>query len=76
MRYKEIEVPAEQLAANASNNMLLLTSTIGILIGVALIVIGRKGKQTWMWVWGIGLIISSAYLGLSIAFGLRLFGNF
>ncbi|MCH2190735.1 MAG: hypothetical protein MK188_07420 [Gammaproteobacteria bacterium] len=76
MRYREGEIPKEQLAVHASDNMLILTAVIGVLVGIALTVIGKKGKQMWMWVWGIGLVIFSAYLGLSIALEIKLFGHF
>ena len=78
MRYKdgEVIVPKEQMAAHSSDDMLLLTAALGILIGIALTVLGRYGKQMWMWVWGLGLIICSAYLGATMLFGIRLFGNF
>lgn len=76
MRYREGEIPKEQLAVHASDDMLLLTAALGILIGIALTWLGRKGQQMWMWVWGIGLIVCSLYLGLSMAFGLKLFGYF
>ena len=76
MRYKEGEIPKEQLAVHASDDMLLLTSALGILIGLALTVLGRKGKQMWMYVWGIGLVICSAYLGVSMLFDVKLFGYF
>lgn len=78
MRYREGEViiPKEQMAVHASDDMLLITSVLGILIGIALIMLGRFGKQMWMWVWGIGLIICSLYLGASLLFGLKLFGLF
>ncbi|RBP53425.1 hypothetical protein [Arenicella xantha] len=76
MRYKEGEIPPEMMAVNASNDMLLLTSVLGVLIGIALTIMGRKGKQMWMYVWGIGLVICSIYLGVSIGFGWNLFGKF
>jgi len=76
MRYKEHEVPTEQLAANASDDMLFLTAIMGTVIGILLVFLGRKGKQMWMWVWGYGLIVCSVYLGLSMRFGVRWFGNF
>lgn len=81
MRYKigdpiPDEIPKEQLASHASDDMLILTSVLGILIGLALTYIGRKGRQMWMWVWGAGLVVFSLYLGLSIQFGWRLFGYF
>ena len=75
-RYKEGEIPKEQLAVHASDDMLLVTAVLGIFIGVVLTYLGRKGKQMWMWVWGLGLIICSAYLGLSMTIGLKLFAYF
>ena len=62
MRYKKGEIPKEQLVVHASDDMLLLTAFIGVLIGIALTVLGRKGKQMWMWVWGLGLVACSFYL--------------
>jgi len=76
MRYREGEIPPEQLAVNASNDMLILTAVLGVFIGLTLTYLGRRGKQMWMWVWGIGLVIISIYLGLSIKYELKLFGNF
>jgi hypothetical protein len=75
-RSREGDIPKEQLAVHASDDMLLLTAVLGFLIGIVLTYMGRKGKQMWMWVWGLGLIICSAYLGLSMSVGLRLFGHF
>lgn len=76
MRYKEGEIPKQQLAVHASDDMLLLTAVLGTIIGLILSYLGRRGNQLWMVVWGIGLVICSIYLGLSMAFGLRLFGHF
>lgn len=78
MRYKdgEVIIPKEQMAIHSSDDMLLLTAVLGILIGLALTFLGRKGKQMWMWVWGIGLMLCSIYLGASMLFGLKLFGEF
>ncbi len=75
-RYREGEIPKEQLAVHANDDMLLLTAVLGFLIGLTITYLGRKGKQMWMWVWGIGLILCSAYLGLSMTIGLKLFGHF
>lgn len=75
-RYKEGDIPKEQLAVHASDDMLILTAVLGFFIGIVLTFLGRKGKQMWMWVWGIGLIICSVYLGLSMTVGLKLFTHF
>ncbi|MEO0367356.1 MAG: hypothetical protein AAF197_01070 [Pseudomonadota bacterium] len=81
MRYKDngdgqLLIPSEELAKNASDDMLLLTAGLGIFIGIAFIFLGRLGKQMWIWVWGIGLIFVSTYLGISIYYGVRWFGYF
>lgn len=75
-RYKVGDIPKEQLAVHSSDDMLLVTAVLGILIGLVLTYLGRRGKQMWMWVWGIGLILCSIYLGLSMTIGLKLFGYF
>lgn len=78
MRYKdgEVLIPKEQMAVHSSDDMLMLTAILGFLIGLVLTFLGRKGKQIWMWVWGIGLAICSLYLGASMQWGLKLFGDF
>ena len=55
MRYKEgQEIPTEQLAAHASDDMLILTAIMGFFIGFILVYLGRKGKQMYLWVCGAG----------------------
>ena len=76
MRFKEGEIPPEMLAENASNDMLLMTAVIGLLIGVAMFWLGRKGRQMWMWCWGGGLMLCSIYLWFGIRFDFKPFGHF
>ena len=76
MRYKEIDIPVEQLAVHSSDGMLMLTAAMGVAIGIILVVLGRKGKQIWMWVWGYGLILCSAYLDLTMRYGINFFTYF
>jgi hypothetical protein len=66
MRYPENmqNIPAEQLARHASDDMLLFTAVLSLLIGFILIWLGRKGKQQWLVVWSIGLIICSLGMGI------------
>ena len=73
-RYRDGDIPKEQLAMHASDEMLVLTAILGVLIGIALTVLGRKGKVMWMWVWGVGLVLCSLYLGASMVFGVKWFG--
>jgi membrane protein YdbS with pleckstrin-like domain len=58
MRYPE-NIPKEKLAVHASDEMLLFTMVLAFAIGVILTWLGIKGKQTWMMVWSLGLIIIS-----------------
>ena len=65
MKYPE-NIPPEQLTVNASNDMLLFTAALSIVIGFILVYLGRKGKQLWMVTWSIGLIICSILMGASL----------
>jgi hypothetical protein len=65
MRYRE-NIPPEQLARHASDDMLLFTAVLGLMIGIGLVWLGNKGKQTWLVAWSIGLIICSIGMGVWI----------
>jgi len=65
MRYPD-NIPAEQLTVNASDNMLLFTAALSILIGIILTYLGHRGRQLWMVTWSIGLIICSILMGVSL----------
>jgi hypothetical protein len=65
MRYPD-NIPAEQLTVNASDNMLLFTAALSIVIGAVLIYLGHKGRHLWMVTWSIGLIICSILMGVSL----------
>ncbi len=65
MKYPE-NIPPEQLTVNASNDMLLFTAALSIVIGVILVYLGRRGRQLWMVTWSIGLIICSILMGASV----------
>lgn len=64
------EIPPEMLSKNASNDMLLFTSFLSILIGGILFYLGKRGKQLWMQVWSIGLVLISLFTAGAIVFGL------
>ena len=76
MKYKEGEIPPEMLAKYASNDMLLFTAVIGLLVGVIMFCIGRYGRQMWIWSWGALLSFCSVYLWFAIKFDFRPFGYF
>lgn len=81
MRYREsqngdIIVPENELTRNASDGMLLLTAVLGFLIAIVFIIGGWKGRQMYIWVWGIGLLIVSVHLGVAIKWDIKLFGVF
>lgn len=61
-------IPPEMLSRNASNDMLLFTAFISVLIGIALTWLGIHGKQLWMVVWSIGLIICAIVMAFAILF--------
>jgi len=59
MRYRT-EIPPEQMAANASNDMLLFTVVLSIFIGIILVWLGHKGRQLWLVFWSVGLLLVDA----------------
>lgn len=81
MRYREsqngdIIIPENELTSNASDGMLLLTAVLGFLIAIVFIIGGWKGRQMYIWVWGIGLLFVSVHLGVAIKWDVKLFGVF
>jgi len=62
-------IPPEMLSKNAHNDMLLFTAFLSVIIGAIMIYLGKKGRQLWMVVWSIGLIIMSFFMAGSILFG-------
>lgn len=73
MRYSE-DIPHEQLSKYASDDMLIFTSFISIIVAIALIYMGVKGRQLWMIPWGVGLIIVSVFMGVAIIFEIDYLG--
>ena len=62
MRYR-IDPETGLPIAETSPGMLGSTVLLALVIGVVLLIVGRLGRQLWLTVWSIGLIISSiAYL--------------
>ena len=62
MRYRIDSTPASENMAT-TDDMYLLTVLLGLIIGVVLTALGIKGRQIWLVVCSVGLIIASiAYL--------------
>lgn len=62
MRYK-IDSNTGLPFTETSPDMLAFTVLIALLVGVLLLVLGRRGRQLWLVVWSAGLIVCSfAYL--------------
>ncbi len=61
-------IPAEMLSRNASNDMLLFTTAISVLIGMVLVWLGCRGKQIWMIAWSTGLIIAAIAMAIALLF--------
>ncbi len=58
MRYK-IDPTTGLPLTETSPGMLGATVFLSLLIGIVLLYAGRKGKQMWLTVWSVGLIICS-----------------
>lgn len=57
MRYRIGDDPSS--GAAATDDVLLLTVVISIIVGIVLIWLARLGKQMWLMVWSVGLVLSS-----------------
>ena len=75
-RYREGEIPKEQLAIHASDEMLIFTAVLGFVIGIILTTMGYKGKVLWLAVWGYGLILVSLHMAISMIWDIKFFGFF
>ncbi len=61
MRYRIGDDPAS--GATVTDDMLLLTVVIGLVVGIVLIWLARLGQQMWLMVWSVGLVLASiAYI--------------
>jgi len=62
MRYRIGTDPAS--GAPATDDMLLFTVALGLIVGIVLIWLARKGRQMWLLAWSVGLVVASlAYAG-------------
>jgi len=62
MRYRTGE-ELHQSGPPISVGVLIFAVVLGLLIGVSLFVLGWRGRQMWLTVWGGGLVLPSvAYL--------------
>lgn len=63
MRYR-IDQEGERIAAAATDNFIVGSVFLGLLIGVILVWAGLRGRQYWIAVWGGSLVLASViYLG-------------
>jgi len=61
MRYRIGDDPTS--GASATDDMLLLTVVISLVVGVVLIWLARLGRQMWLMAWSVGLVLASiAYM--------------
>lgn len=63
MRYREGQEIPTQIDPLIGDGSMIFTALLGLLIGVVLSLLARKGKVMWLTVWSAGLVlISVAYL--------------
>jgi hypothetical protein len=62
MRYR-IGETSQQVGPPIGGEMLVFAVVLGLLIGIVLFALGRRGRIMWLTVWGGGLVlVSVAYL--------------
>ena len=53
--------------AQATDDMLLFTMVLSLIIGIVLIWLARRGRQMWLMAWSVGLVIVSvAYMAWTV----------
>ena len=69
-RYREGEIPG-QLGPPVFDYLSAGTAAYSVLLGIGLVIAGRRFKQLWMVVWGAGLVVVSLgfVLALTLGFG-------
>jgi hypothetical protein len=61
MRYRIGDDPTS--ATTATDDMILFTVAIGLVVGIILVWLARHGRQMWLLVWSVGLVLASiAYI--------------
>ncbi len=65
MRYVS-DIPKQQLASHAHDDMLLFTTVLAVFVGIALVWMGRRSRMMWMWTWGGGLVLASIMMGVAV----------
>ncbi len=68
MRYREDQAGEIVYAQSEGlHSMLTFSVSLGLLIGIALLWLGRHGRVLWLQVWSIGLIaVSITYLAADL----------
>ncbi|NKC12596.1 MAG: hypothetical protein GKR94_10460 [Gammaproteobacteria bacterium] len=59
MRYREGQDPSGELGGAGSDEVMVFTYAIGLIIGIILTWVGWRGRQWWLVFWCGGLIIAS-----------------
>jgi len=65
MRYPEgIDPTTVTTASEIAPAWIASTAVYGLALGVGFVVVGRRARQSWLWLWGASLVAASAgYLG-------------
>jgi len=67
MRYREGQEIPDHIAPHIGDGSMAFASILGLFIGIILSILAKKGKQLWLLVWGIGLVIASIFYLVFIA---------
>ena len=59
MRYRDDQMQPIYSQSEGLHFMLTFSVCLGLLIGVALLWLGRHGRVLWLQVWSVGLIVVS-----------------
>lgn len=59
MRYREGQEIPDSIAPHIGDGSMAFAAALGLFIGIILSILAKKGKQLWLLIWGIGLVLAS-----------------
>jgi len=59
MRYREGQEIPDNIEPHIGDASMMFAAVMGLLIGIVLSWLAKKGKQIWLLFWGVGLVLVS-----------------
>jgi hypothetical protein len=69
MRYQEHSQPDDQPSTGVSPGMMAGTAGYTLLLGVAFVFAGLRGRQRWVAFWGVTMVLAGAAYMIALLLG-------